>query len=193
MKARECVGIAGLCGILCLTGCPPAAQETESDAPPVTDGATQVDTSEKSSGLAKLIQGPLKDASGKEVPLKSLEGKIVGLYFSASWCPPCRAFSPVLMRMREAQKDKFEVILVGADRSEGDHRSYMKKHGMAVGIEPGSPANDMLSQKFGVRSIPTLVIIGPNGKVLDRNGRESVASKGEMAIWDWVSSAGSVF
>ena len=47
-----------------------------------------------SEGLANLFGEAtlVKDSGGTEVPVESIsgEGKVVGLYFSAHWCPPCR-------------------------------------------------------------------------------------------------------
>ena len=48
-------------------------------------------------GTLKII-----DADGKEIPTESLRGKIVALYFSASWCIPCKKFTPQLIKFRDA-------------------------------------------------------------------------------------------
>ena len=58
----------------------------------------------------------LETNEGKPVKLSDLEGKIVGLYISASWCPPCVAFSPELNAFAAKHKDDFVVILVTHDR-----------------------------------------------------------------------------
>ena len=41
----------------------------------------------------------VQDKEGKTFPLSSLQGKsVVGLYFSAHWCPPCKGFTPQLAK-----------------------------------------------------------------------------------------------
>jgi len=53
---------------------------------------------------------------------------VAGLYFSAHWCPPCRGFTPELAKfykqMKEKVGDKFEIIFISSDRSEGDWKGY---------------------------------------------------------------------
>lgn len=42
--------------------------------------------------LAKLLGPDVIDGKGERVEVEKLsgEGKVLGLYFSAHWCPPCR-------------------------------------------------------------------------------------------------------
>jgi thiol-disulfide isomerase/thioredoxin len=65
------------------------------------------------------VPGSLIDNSGKSVPLDRLADKIVGIYFSAHWCPPCRRFTPELASFHKtlaAQNKPFEVVFVSADK-----------------------------------------------------------------------------
>ena len=67
-----------------------------------------------SAGLEELFPGTLLDSDGKEVSKDSLAGKTVGIYFSAHWCPPCRSFTPNLVKFRDKNKKDFEVVFVCA-------------------------------------------------------------------------------
>ena len=42
--------------------------------------------------------------------------QMIGVYVSAGWCPPCRAFSPVLSNWAKERKDEFEVVFVSLDK-----------------------------------------------------------------------------
>lgn len=59
------------------------------------------------------------------------EGKVLGLYFSAHWCPPCRGFTPKLAEFynnfRASNGDKLEIVFVSSDRSEKDFKDYFKE------------------------------------------------------------------
>ncbi|SVE11034.1 uncharacterized protein METZ01_LOCUS463888, partial [marine metagenome] len=108
----------------------------------------------------------LLDATGKAVSGETLSGKYVGLYFSASWCPPCRTFTPKLVEFHNANKAKFEVLLVSADNSEKAQANYMKKYMMPwLAVKHQSIAANLLVKKMGVRGIPFLVILSPDGSV----------------------------
>ena len=65
---------------------------------------TVLDAKKKSESLfpAKLL-----DSDGKEVSSEVLNNKIIGIYFSAQWCPPCRHFTPSLVEFRDKNKKDF--------------------------------------------------------------------------------------
>ena len=66
-----------------------------------------------------------------DVPVSSLKGedKVLGLFFSAHWCPPCRVFTPNLIdwytRLREGvAKDKLEIVYISLDKDEKTFDEY---------------------------------------------------------------------
>ena len=127
--------------------------------------------------LQEHFPSGITDANGKEISLASLKGKAVGIYFSAHWCPPCRAFTPKLVEYRNANKDKFEVVFVSSDRSAEKQVEYMKEAEMAWGkVAWRSDDAKALSEKYQVRGIPSLVLLSPDGTVFDRNGRAFVTA-----------------
>jgi len=133
----------------------------------------------------------LLDATGKAVSGETLSGKYVGLYFSASWCPPCRTFTPKLVEFHKANRDKFEVLLVSADNSEKAQANYMKKYMMPwLAVKHQSIAANLLVKKMGVSGIPYLVVLAPDGSVVTKDGRGDVDSMGDKAFLKWKSIQG---
>ena len=117
----------------------------------------------------------LVDADGKKVPLDVLEDKIVGIYFSASWCGPCRVFTPRLIDYRKRNSSNFEVVFVSSDRSEADQHRYMKAMGMDwPALKWGSSSAQALQSKYAVNAIPRLLLFSGRGELLSTEGRQLV-------------------
>ena len=54
-----------------------------------------------------------------------LAGKHVGVYYSASWCPPCQKFTPILAAALPALSTKgLEIVFVSHDRTEAAFEEY---------------------------------------------------------------------
>ena len=139
--------------------------------------------------VQKLIPGNLIDQNFNQVNSENLEGKIIGLYFSAGWCPPCRTFSPTLKEFREQNKEDFEVVMISADRNLDEQLQYMQSAKMPWPALPaGSYEANNLYSIFEVRGIPTLIIISPNGQVISTNGRNEVIQKKNSAMNEWKNS-----
>src|SRR5262245_983548 len=75
----------------------------------------------------KFFPGGLINSQGEKVSSRVLEGKMVCLYFSASWCGPCKAVTPKLAALRDQAKGSLEVVLVSQDRSEAEQLKYMRE------------------------------------------------------------------
>lgn len=139
-----------------------------------------------------LLPAVLHDADGKEIDAASLKGKHVGLYFSAHWCPPCRAFTPSLVKFRDENAEKdFEIVFVSLDKSQGDKKKYIKQMEMKWPSIPGagSKTADSLAQQFEISGIPALIILAPDGSVVTSQGREDVMMSSETALSKWKEKA----
>jgi thiol-disulfide isomerase/thioredoxin len=59
-----------------------------------------------------------------------LSNKIVGLYFSAHWCGPCRAFTPMLAQTYDIVRQSgraLEIVFVSSDRDLGSFSEYFNQ------------------------------------------------------------------
>ena len=79
----------------------------------------------------KVIKKGDKEGEYVEVETSSFgkEGYVLGLYFSAHWCPPCRAFTPKLADWYNKLKggsigDKFDIVFLSSDRDEKNFNEY---------------------------------------------------------------------
>ncbi|KAL2903289.1 putative nucleoredoxin 1 [Bienertia sinuspersici] len=124
------------------------------------------------------------DKSGSKVPVSQLVGKHVLIYFSAHWCPPCRAFTPKLIEAYheiKAKESEFEIIFASSDRDQSSFDEYYSDMPW-LALPFGDERKAELSRKFKVRGIPCLVAIGPEGKTVTTEARQLVAAHGANAF-----------
>ena len=124
-----------------------------------------------------------------EVDRSAIEGKTIALYFSAHWCPPCRAFTPQLAatykKMKESGNEDFEIVFVSSDRDEDAFNSYhAEQPWLALPYNERGLKED-LSKALGVSGIPSLAIIGPDGKVINADGRSALGKDKDGANFPW--------
>jgi nucleoredoxin len=135
---------------------------------------------------ASEFKNQLLSHEGEKVKTSALKDKFVGIYFSASWCPPCRTFTPKLVEFRNQNQDQFEVVFISSDGSQVDQFKYIKKAGMKwLTLPNGSDAGSAVAKKFAIRGIPSLVIVSPDGKVISKNGRGDVTNFPSSALEQW--------
>ncbi|MCA9303236.1 MAG: TlpA family protein disulfide reductase [Phycisphaerales bacterium] len=133
---------------------------------------------------AKDFQGQqLPVALGKETWLSEqvkTEGKVIVLDFWATWCPPCRAASPILDKLQKDHKDDLAVLAIGGQREDIDTvRSYMGEH--EVSYSHLFDAEQSVFTPFESEGIPLVVVISTDGVVRwignphDKNFKKAVA------------------
>lgn len=111
------------------------------------------------------------------------ESNLVLLYFSASWCPPCRAFSPILKQFYNSYCTKYgngvEIIFVSSDKTVQSFAEYFSTMPWLAlpKTAQGAQYAQTLSSKLCINSIPTLVVLdSKTGNYITNNAKAQVAS-----------------
>jgi len=119
--------------------------------------------------LIAMLGNELVRADGSKVKTAELAGvPNVLIYFSASWCGPCKAFTPDLVAFfnKHADSRKVMVVFVSRDRSPADMMAYMKDDKMPwVGVPFANIQKTGILKKYGGSGIPNLVLLNTDGTV----------------------------
>ena len=167
--------------------------------------------------ISEILGSKLISQKGETISTDSLAGKnkVLALYFSAHWCPPCRGFTPVLKEFYENVKssengNNFDIVFVSSDREESQFDEYFgempwkalpyAERDLKVStncIQSLKYFEDILvmllyfekakvSKKFKVSGIPTLVFLdAETGKLITDEGRNIVGDDKEGKNFPW--------
>ena len=111
----------------------------------------------------------MKTPEGKTVQLsKAAKGKTVVIDFWASWCPDCRKDAPEVVRLYEKyRRYGVEFIGVSMDTDVEAWKKAIEKYG--IGYPQVSELKKFretdIAKAYGVKWIPSMVVVGPDGKV----------------------------
>jgi thiol-disulfide isomerase/thioredoxin len=97
--------------------------------------------------------------------LSSLRGKLVYVDFWASWCGPCRQSFPWMNEMQGKYGSKgLQIVGVNLDAKRADADQFLAQ--LPARFTLAFDAKGDTAKLFGVKGMPTSVLIGPDGKVL---------------------------
>jgi thiol-disulfide isomerase/thioredoxin len=109
-----------------------------------------------------------KDLNGKELSLEAYKGKVVLLNFWATWCGPCRAEIPSLIRIQEAYKDRLQIIGMDVDDDDEERlRAFVKDQGINYPVATTSVPVRLAYG--GIPALPTLFVINQDSKVMQKH------------------------
>ncbi|MEJ7557108.1 MAG: TlpA disulfide reductase family protein [Pedobacter sp.] len=133
----------------------------------------------KQFAIGKSIDFTLPDKDGKEFKLSSLKGKYVLVDFWASWCVPCRAENPFMLKAYNELKDKnFEIVGVSLDETRAAWMRAVDQDKLPwIQVSDVKGFKTEIAVRFGITAIPQNVLIDPDGKVIAKDLRGADVNK----------------
>jgi peroxiredoxin len=125
----------------------------------------------------------LREAYGGQVDLASYRGRTVLLVFWAPWCGVCRGELPILQSMStELRNSGVEVVTIHLGELESARQFLRETHmSLTTLVDP----DQTVGNAYGVRGIPNLVLVGPDGKIAAR----AVGGLDEDTLRQWIAGA----
>ena len=152
------------------------AQKFEKENPNSPHAKSLIGRVNRIKGVAVGAQAPeiaLTDTTGTPVPLSSLRGKYVLIDFWASWCGPCRAENPNVVRMYNKFKDKgFAIYSVSLDQAKANWTKAIRNDNLTwTHVSDLKFWQSAAAQQYGVQAIPATFLLDKDGKIIAKNLR----------------------
>lgn len=125
------------------------------------------DAAPASDAVAQLLSTPLQNVDGKPQTLTPYKGRVLVVNFWASWCGPCVAEMPELVRLHDAYANKgIQFVGIGVDSTQ-NVQNFLKKIPVDYPILISGFGGADLARSLGntAGALPFTVVIDANGVV----------------------------
>ena len=139
------------------------------------------DAGKKAAGAVRRLESvgrPIKlegtSIDGKEFSLAGYRNKPVVLHYWATWCEPCKQDMKLLRQLQARyQRAGLRIVGVNVDQTRELAANYLKESKLPwiQLFEEGGLESSRLATEFGVQTLPTMMLIGTDGKVVRHNVR----------------------
>jgi nucleoredoxin len=147
------------------------AQLSQTDAVARARDLVAIDPDKRPARVAAALKSVMVDSDGKPLAKDDLDHQtLFALYYGASWCGPCRQFSPSFVKYINsvaADNPHLTVVLLSNDEKDADMLKYMKEENMPFAAVPIKAMRDSgLLMCYLKGSIPQLTIVDRYGKIV---------------------------
>lgn len=136
----------------------------------------------KKAGLGRAVLNEpapkfsLYDTTGKKFDLAAMRGRVVFINFWATWCPPCRAEMPSILRLYQKKEGKsFVLVTILTNDDPANARAFYKAIGGSLPtlLDP----DQKVGNAFGITGVPETYIVDKHG----------ILRKKIIGGWEWDS------
>ena len=112
-----------------------------------------------------------KTAAGQPISLAQYRGKVVLVPYWATWCIPCKEDLPMLRGLYEEYNRRgFEIVGINLDTDAAAVGPFVKQNRIPwKSFHEPKGQDGPLSRDFGIVSVPTMFLVGKDGRVLSRS------------------------
>ena len=135
--------------------------------------------------VGKPFEAALTRLDGSKLKLPDdLKGKVLVIDFWATWCPPCVEEVPHMKEVHEKYQAKgVEFVGISLDTSKEKLEAFIKTNGLNwTQTFSGKGWDDPTAKKYGVTGIPSIWVVGVDGKVVSDNARNDLERTIEKAL-----------
>jgi thiol-disulfide isomerase/thioredoxin len=120
----------------------------------------------RNQGAKDVYDFVLRNLDGSPYPLEPLKGKVVALSFWATWCGPCRELEPIFAGVAQsyAQDPRVVFLAVNTDDDQALVSPFLAREKWKVGAVLADGLDDFMK----VETLPTVMVLDPQGKVAYR-------------------------
>ncbi len=123
-------------------------------------------------GQALALSGPMLNDPNIAFDMDQKRGKVVIVYYWASWNNQCSSDFNKLKALLDTHSGKLDLVCVNLDNSIEEARRYLSSSpSPGTHLHQDSGLESKMATDYGIQVLPTIFLVGKDGKVVSRNGQ----------------------
>jgi thiol-disulfide isomerase/thioredoxin len=123
-------------------------------------------------GRTLRLSGPTLNDPNITFDMDQKHGKVVIVYYWASWNTQCASDFAKLKGMLDTHSGKLDLVCVNLDNTLDEARKYLQNNPLpGTHLHQDGGLESKMATDYGIQVLPTIFVVGKDGKVVNRNGQ----------------------